>query len=80
MDDYPPHPMDLMLLPCGGIAEMDYESTCFSYRCQHCLAVVGSIGMPRTCKDEMDKWDNWEALGGQGWNYRVSNDYVDDGT
>jgi hypothetical protein len=74
-----PHPADLMALPCGGIASLDNESG-FMYRCGHCLAVVGSVGMPRQCQDEIKKWDNWEKLGGQGWNYRVPNDYMDDWT
>ena len=55
-------------LPCGGVAEFDDGSGC-SYRCTHCRATVGSIGMPRRCKKEMEKWDAWEKLGGKGWDY-----------
>lgn len=72
-----PHPMDLMALPCGGIAEFDQDSG-ISYRCRSCSAVVGSVGMPRHCKDEIQKWDNWEVLGGKNWDYRMPDDYVDD--
>ena len=59
---------DPMRLPCGGVAGWD-ESSGISYRCEDCGAVVGSIGQPQRCKDEMKKWDAWEALGGQGWDY-----------
>jgi hypothetical protein len=58
----------LMKLPCGGIAYYD-ENSGISYRCGHCMAVVGSVAMPARCKEEMDKWDRWEALGGKGWDY-----------
>lgn len=62
------HPMDVMRLPCGGTAYFD-ESSGISYRCEDCMAVVGSIGMPQSCKDEMTKYENWETLGGKGWDY-----------
>jgi hypothetical protein len=73
------HPMDLMRLPCGGIAEFDEDSG-ISYRCTHCMAVVGSIGMPQGCKDEIQKWDNWKELGGEDWDYSMPEDYMDDWT
>ena len=41
-------------LPCGGVAYFDQDSG-ISYRCETCFAVVGSIGMPRSCKEEFDK-------------------------
>jgi hypothetical protein len=41
-------------LPCGGVAYFDPDSG-ISYRCETCFAVVGSIGMPRSCKEEFDK-------------------------
>ena len=59
---------DPMVLPCGGVAYYD-ENSGISYRCGHCMAVVGSIGMPPECKREMDKWDLIEKLGGKGWDY-----------
>ncbi len=71
------HPVDLIALPCGGIAHLDEDSG-ISYRCGHCGAVVGSVGMPKPCKDEMKKWENWQEMGGKGWNYRVSDNYMDD--
>jgi hypothetical protein len=57
-----------MPLPCGGIAYFD-EASGISYRCETCMAVVGSVGMPRSCKHEMDKWDLMQKLGGKGWDY-----------
>jgi hypothetical protein len=60
--EYPP-----MYLPCGGVAHFD-ESSGISYRCE-CGAVVGSIGQPQSCKDEDQKYKNWETLGGKGWDY-----------
>ena len=59
--------LDPMRLPCGGTAYFD-ESSGISYRCE-CGAVVGSIGMPQSCKDEVDKYRAWEAIGGKGWDY-----------
>lgn len=57
-----------MYLPCGSIAHFD-KSSGISYRCEECMAVVGSIGQPQSCKDEAQKYDNWEELGGKGWDY-----------
>ncbi len=54
-------------LPCGGTAYFDHASG-ISYRCE-CGAVVGSIGQPQACKDAAQKYDNWKALGGEGWDY-----------
>ena len=55
-------------LPCGSMAAFDYSSGC-SHRCTKCFATVGSMAMPKLCKDEADKWDAWERLGGEGWDY-----------
>ena len=60
--------MDPMRLPCGGTAYFD-ESSGISYRCKDCMAVVGSIGQPQHCKDEMKKYENWAKLGGKDWDY-----------
>jgi hypothetical protein len=56
-----------MKLPCGSTAYFDVDSG-ISYRCE-CGAVVGSMGQPRSCKDEAQKYENWEELGGKGWDY-----------
>lgn len=45
-----PKPIELL---CGATAEFDVESG-ISYRCTTCFAVVGSIGMPRDCKELYD--------------------------
>lgn len=55
-------------LPCGSIAEFDDGSGC-SYRCENCMATVGSIGMPRRCAEEAKKWEVLKTLGGKGWDY-----------
>jgi hypothetical protein len=56
--------MDPYTLACGASAEFDYSSG-FSYRCTECGAVVGSVGMPRRCKDEEEKVKIWEILSGK---------------
>lgn len=65
-----------MKLPCGGTAYFDVESG-ISYRCMDCMAVVGSIGQPQECKDAAQKYDNWQTLGGKGWNYNKEVNYED---
>lgn len=65
MYEFMPPPL---LLPCGGRAVFD-ESAGFGHRCEDCMAVVGSIGQPRSCKDEAKKYENWEQMGGKGWDY-----------
>jgi hypothetical protein len=60
--------LDPMKLPCGGTAYFDQESG-ISYRCWDCMAVVGSIGMPQYCKEQAEKYENWQKLGGKGWDY-----------
>ena len=57
-----------MYLPCGDEAEFDTGSGC-SYRCWTCMATVGSIGQSQHCKDEAIFWDNWQKMGGKGWDY-----------
>ena len=57
-----------MYLPCGGKAYFDFDSG-ISYRCEHCGAVVGSVGQSQHCKDEAKKYENWAKLGGRGWDY-----------
>lgn len=52
--------------PCGGVALFDGG---WSYRCLDCLAVVGSMGQPSSCKEQAAKYENWQKLGGKGWDY-----------
>ena len=62
-------------LPCGSRAYFDVESG-ISYRCETCFAVVGSIGQPEYCKSESKKYENWEKLGGKGWDYEKGEPYA----
>lgn len=55
-------------LPCGGFAHFDEGSGC-SYRCEDCMATVGSMGQPTQCKQEAEKYEFMKALGGKGWDY-----------
>lgn len=41
-------PEFLSPLPCGGLPRFD-DGSGFSYRCDDCGAVLGSIGMPSQC-------------------------------
>lgn len=66
-----------MYLPCGGVAYFDPDSG-ISYRCETCFAVVGSVGQPRSCKEEAQKYDAWKELGGQGWDYNKGEPYAVD--
>lgn len=71
---------DSIKLPCGGIAHFD-SSSGFCYRCETCMTVVGSIGQPKSCQDEAQKWKNWVSIGGQEWDYTLETQStgVDDG-
>jgi len=69
--------MPRIKLPCGSIASFD-QSSGISYRCEDCMAVVGSVGQPRRCKEEADKYDLMKQLGGKGWEFHehvVEEDY-----
>jgi hypothetical protein len=57
-----------MYLPCGGEANFDHSSG-ISYRCEMCNAVVGSVGQPRRCHEEADKWAAYEKAGMWRWDY-----------
>ena len=61
------HPQ-FMELPCGGKAEFDHGAG-YGYRCLHCSAVAGSMGQPKHCQEEQEKYRAWEQLGGKGWEY-----------
>lgn len=55
-------------MPCGSVAYWD--SDCGTgYRCQSCFAIIGSIGQPRSCKEEQEKYVTLKALGGGSWDY-----------
>jgi hypothetical protein len=55
-------------LPCGGEAFFDRDCG-IGYRCYDCMAIVGSVGQPRRCKEEANKWEAWKQLGGKEWDY-----------
>ena len=58
-----------MHLPCGGVAQFDHSSNT-SYRCEHCMTVVGSVGWPRACRSEIAKYDVLKQLGSNvKWDY-----------
>lgn len=63
-----PHEYLPMYLPCGGKAYFD-DGSGISYRCEWCGAVVGSVGQSKNCKDDAKFWDQWEKMGGKGWDY-----------
>lgn len=62
--------MNKLMLPCGGTAHFDYDSGC-SYICSTCYATIGSIGQSQSCKDAAQMYENWQALGGRGWDYKL---------
>ena len=62
------HNLPRIRIPCGATASFDYASG-ISYRCEHCMAVVGSVGQPRECKEKALEYELMEKLGGNGWRY-----------
>lgn len=56
-----PKPIELL---CGATAEFDVDSG-ISYRCTTCFAVVGSVGMPKDCKELYDMEDVVKKLKGK---------------
>jgi len=63
LPDIETSPYAPVALPCGSVAYFDHESG-ISYRCSTCFAVVGSVGMPRACKDEFDMDKVFDKLKG----------------
>jgi hypothetical protein len=61
------HPTSI-ILPCWNRAFWDFDSD-MGYRCNSCYAMHGSVGQPRQCQEETEKWKALEAMGGQGWDY-----------
>jgi hypothetical protein len=52
-DSINPKDCEPIELLCGATAHFDTDSG-ISYRCDRCMAVVGSIGMPNDCKELYD--------------------------
>lgn len=69
MSQYPVTAPPVKLL-CGATASFDIESG-ISYRCNSCYAVVGSIGMPRSCKELYDMEDVINKLKGKNENANI---------
>jgi hypothetical protein len=61
--DGTPVPERLPMMNCGGTPEWDYPSQ-MSYRCDTCMAVIGSIAQPNICKIvnsiKEGKFYNWK--------------------
>ncbi len=53
-------PIELL---CGSTAVFDVDSM-MGYRCTECFAMVGSMGMPPSCKDLYDQADVIDKLRG----------------
>ena len=43
-------PEKLEKMNCGGTPLWDYPSEC-GYRCDACMAMIGSVGQPERCKE-----------------------------
>jgi hypothetical protein len=71
--DEKPYYRRFMHMPCGSIAQFASEAG-YGYRCQDCMAIIGSIGQPRSCKEEQEKYRNWAKLGGKDWEYFPDDD------
>lgn len=60
----------LMILPCGGKAFLDPESSTYGYRCDTCFAIVRSIGQPDSCVELLDYWNEKKSSEGTGWDFK----------
>ena len=56
--------LDPIPLPCGGTAYWD-ESSGISYRCDTCMAVLGSIGMPSQCRQAYRDMELLDVIAGK---------------
>ncbi len=61
--DYGPGVQHDIELLCGSSASFDYGSG-ISYRCNECGATLGSVGMPKQCKELYDMVRTIETLQG----------------
>lgn len=66
-NEYEPVLPKPIVLLCGSLAEFDVDSG-ISYRCTTCYAVVGSVGMPRECKELYEMEKVADKLRGKSWN------------
>ena len=65
------HALPRIRIPCGATAYFD-EGSGIAYRCEYCMAVVGSMGQPQECKEEAAKYDMMKAMGGKGWDWEAN--------
>jgi hypothetical protein len=75
-DDKPANVPETIYLPCGASAHFCYEAG-YGYRCEDCMAVVGSIAQPRHCVDASEKYSIvLKELGSNiRWNYETGCEY-----
>lgn len=50
--------------PCGAPGYPDFSGEFPVTRCMDCLMIVGSLGMPRHCRETMERQDALERLKG----------------
>ena len=65
------HALPRIRIPCGATAYFD-EASGIAYRCEYCMAVVGSMGQPQECKEAAQEYELMKALGGKGWDIEAN--------
>jgi hypothetical protein len=65
-------------LPCGASAHFCIEAG-YGYRCEDCMAVVGSIAQPTHCVEETNKYKVLKILGSKvKWDYTIGEEVMND--
>lgn len=63
-------------LPCGRTAHFCTEAG-HGYRCEDCMAVVGSVAQPKHCVEETNKYVVLKALGSKArWDYNLGKEVI----
>ena len=47
---------------CGWTAFLDYDASYPAYRCENCLTIYGSVGMPDFCHEAVKEQRAFEVL------------------
>ena len=69
---------ETLQLPCGARAHFCIEAG-HGYRCEDCMAVVGSIAQPTHCVEEANKYKVLKILGSKvKWDYINGKEVMDD--
>ena len=69
---------EVIHLPCGNEAYFCHEAG-HGYRCGACMAVAGSVGQPRVCKEATEKYEVLKALGSKArWDYHLGKEVVEE--